>query len=212
MRIPFVGGRADALTDRVLVERVLGGDRDAFEGLVRRYQEGLFRHALGMVGAADAAADLVQESLIQAYVRLASCQDPDRFGSWVFRILRNRCFDYLKNPRRQTVPLETDYAIADGDAALEVERSELLEDVSRALSTLPEAQREAFILKHVEERSYEEMSEMLGASVSALKMRVMRAREALQALLAAGTHPLRTGVSVTADSSQTQEMRNLRIV
>ena len=69
------------------------------------------------------------------------------------------------------------------DPAGDLDRAEVARAVTAALGTLPEAQREAFLLKHVEGRSYEEMAEMLGGSVSALKMRVLRAREALQAAL-----------------------------
>ena len=152
---------------------------------MERYQDALFRHALGMVGDSDAAADLVQDSLVKAYTRLHTCNDPARFPAWVFRILRNRCRDWLKNRRQQTVELREDTAHAadGGDPGTELDRSELGRVVESALARLPEAQREAFLLKHVEGLSYEEMAERLDTGVSALKMRVMRARESLQLLL-----------------------------
>lgn len=173
--------------DADVVARVLAGARDEYAVLVRRYQDPLYRHALGMVGSPDAAEDLVQESLIRGYERLSSCKDPDRFASWIFRVLRNRCLDYLKNRRREMLPLEEETAFATDadDPGLALERLETGDRIGRALAALPEAQREAFLLKHVEGRSYEEMAELLEASESALKMRVMRAREALQAMLGA---------------------------
>jgi RNA polymerase sigma-70 factor (ECF subfamily) len=167
------------------VRRVLRGDTAVYAVLVRRYQEPLYRHAYGMVGDPDAAADLVQDSLVKAYTRLGTC-DPDRFAAWLFRILRNRCKDYLKSRRRRDVPLLDDgpHAAPPGDdPGLTLDRTELGRAVSEALAHLPEPQREAFLLKHVEGRSYEEMAEMLDAGISALKMRVMRARETLQELL-----------------------------
>ncbi len=174
--------RVDGPDDAVLIEEILGGRRERYALLVERYQEPLFRHAHGMVGDPDAAADLVQEAFVKAYTSLASCQEPARFGAWVFRIVRNRCMDWLKDVRRQHVELDegTAQAPAGYDPGEALERSELDREVRLALDALPHAQREAFLLKHVEGRSYEEMSEMLGASVSALKMRVMRAREVLQ--------------------------------
>jgi RNA polymerase sigma-70 factor, ECF subfamily len=177
---------AEGPNDADLVARVLSGDREVFALLVGRHQEMLYRHAFGMVRSPDAAADLTQDSLIRAYTRLAECQDPARFGAWVFRILRNLCLDYLKDRRRNTVPLEEDTAFARemDDPEVSMEQAEAREAVLRALELLPEAQREAFLLKYVEDRSYEEMAELLGASISALKMRVMRAREALQTHLA----------------------------
>jgi RNA polymerase sigma-70 factor (ECF subfamily) len=172
--------------DADLVARVLAGERDEYGELVKRHQDALYRHALGMVRSPDAAADLVQDSFVRGFTRLDTCQDPERFGAWVFRILRNLCLDYLKDRRRDVVPLDPEmpYAADGEDAHLLLEREELRRSVSRALAALPDAQREAFLMKHVEDLSYEEMAERTDASVSALKMRVMRAREALHALLA----------------------------
>jgi len=173
-----------APADAELIGEVLAGDRERYALLVQRYQEPLFRHALGMVGDGDAAADLVQDSFVKAFSRLHTCH-PERFGAWLFRILRNRCRDWLKNRRRGTLPLADDDAAAPAadDPALGLERTELSRAVQRALARLPAAQREAFLLKHVEGRSYDEMAELLETGVSALKMRVMRAREALQEML-----------------------------
>lgn len=170
--------------DAELIGRILRGERELFALLVRRYQDMMYRHALGMLGDGDAAADLVQESFVKAFTRLHTCE-PDRFAAWVFRILRNRCKDWLKNRRQHTAPLLADaHAAPDGDdPALSLERTELGRVVDEALMRLPPAQREAFLMKHVEGLSYEEMAERLGTGVSALKMRVMRAREALQELL-----------------------------
>jgi RNA polymerase sigma-70 factor, ECF subfamily len=170
-------------SDAELIRRVLAGERERFAELVARYQGGLFRHALGMVGDPDAAADLAQDSLVKAYTRLDSCNDPDRFAAWLFRILRNRCRDWLKNRRQHTVELRDDAHTAADDPAGQLEQAELGRVMKQALAQLPEAQREAFLLKHVEELSYEEMAERLDTGISALKMRVMRAREALQELL-----------------------------
>lgn len=184
MSAPRGAGMAEP-SDAEVVARVLAGDQEHYALLVRRYQEMLYRHALGMVGDPDAAADLVQDSLVKGYTSLSRCQDPARFGAWVFRILRNRCLDYLKDRRRgnQSLEDEASFAVASDDPDLDLDRAEARRAVTTALEALPEAQREAFLLKHVDGRSYEEMEEMLGASVSALKMRVKRAREALQALL-----------------------------
>lgn len=174
-----------APSDAELVQRILEGQRELYTILVERYQDALYRHAVGMVGDRDAAGDLVQDSLVKAYTRLHTCNDPERFPAWLFRILRNRCKDWLKNRRRQTVSLQDDAAAAPAgdDPARRMERAELGRVVEEALARLPEAQREAFLLKHVEGRSYEEMAEMLDTGISALKMRVMRAREALQQFL-----------------------------
>jgi len=183
---PGIARPASPPDDALLVRQVLAGESQSYAALVSKYQAGLYRYALGMVRDSDAAADLVQDAFVKAYTSLRSCQDPARFGAWLHRIVVNRCKDHLKSRRRQMVPLEEDTALApesDGPARA-ADRGELLRSVERAMETLPASQREAFLLRHLEGRSYEEMAELLGTSVGALKMRVMRAREALQRSLA----------------------------
>lgn len=179
--------------DAEIVGRILKGEQEVYAELVERYQGLLYRQALTMVHAPDAAADLVQDSFVKAYTSLEQCSDPARFGAWVFRILRNRCLDYLKDKRRQVVPLEHTVLVAPSRENPEqhLEQLEQRNAVSHALQALPPAQREAFLLKHVDGLSYEEMAEMLEASVSALKMRVMRAREALQQSLRRSGHGIK---------------------
>jgi RNA polymerase sigma-70 factor, ECF subfamily len=181
----------DAPSDAELIERILNGERELFTLLVGRYQEMLHRFAFGMIQDPDAVADLVQESFVKAYTSLAQCNAPHHFSAWIFRIVRNGCTDYLRAPQRRHVDLEaTSLSLAShSDPAQELEHEELRHTVRSALASLPEAQREAFLLKHVENLSYEEMAEMLGAGVSALKMRVARAREALRSSLRAADLP-----------------------
>ncbi|MBW3655590.1 MAG: sigma-70 family RNA polymerase sigma factor, partial [Gemmatimonadetes bacterium] len=171
-------------TDGEVISRVLAGARDEYALLVERYQAPLYRHALGMVQDPDAAADLVQDSFVRGYQRLGSC-DPARVGGWLFSILRNRCTDYLREHRRRDVTLDADAPFRSrDDPERDLERGRSREGIERALAALPEQQREAFLLKHVEGASYEEMAETLGVGISALKMRVARAREALRDALA----------------------------
>ncbi len=138
-----------------------------------------------MTGRSDDAADIVQQTFIKGFKNLARCRDPDRVGGWLFRIAVNLCKDQLKGRRRREVPLEAGepFTAREGLPEAETERTEIREEIYRALQALSDEQREAFVLKHVEGWSYEEMSERLDVSVPALKMRVHRAREQLQELL-----------------------------
>jgi RNA polymerase sigma-70 factor, ECF subfamily len=168
--------------DQDIIQSVLAGNRDGFRILIGRYSDPLYRHALCMTGSPDVAEDILQLSFIKAYQHLAEVRG--RFDAWVFRIVANGCKDWLKNIRRTHLSYEEDdqpsaYATPEED----LDRTELKADLDRALSSLPSSLREAFVMKHVEGRSYEEMADLLGTTVGALKMRVHRAREALQALL-----------------------------
>ncbi len=173
---------ADVDTDQDVISRILAGERDAFAMLIGRYSDPLYRHALGMTGSPDVAEDILQTSFIKAYHHLGEVRG--RFDAWLFRIVANGCKDWLKNIRRTHLSYDEDdqpssFASPDED----LDRTEMRSDLDSALAQLAPSLREAFIMKHVEGRSYEEMADLLGTTVGALKMRVHRAREALQTLL-----------------------------
>jgi RNA polymerase sigma-70 factor, ECF subfamily len=173
-----------APSDVDVVARVLGGDGEAFGILIRRYEPGLLRFATRMLGNPDAAADAVAESLVRAYRHLAQCRDPGRLRSWLYRITGNRCRSHLARRRTNDISLSEAPPLADGsDAWAALERGEQVALVERALAALSPEKREAFVLKHVEGMSYEEMAAVTGARIPTLKMRVHRAREALLAAL-----------------------------
>ena len=172
------------LSDAELVRLAIRGSDRAFGELIRRYQDLLFRHAVGMTGRGDDAEDVVQAAFIKAHRNLAKCRNPDRFGAWLFRIGANACKDHLKS-RRVTVAVDEMPALpaTRGDPERNAEMGRLRSEIEAALQSLAPEQREAFLMKHVEGWSYSEMSESLRVSVPALKMRVHRAREELAVLL-----------------------------
>jgi len=173
-----------APADADVVAQVLGGDGEAFGILIRRYEPGLLRFATRMLGNPDAAADAVAESLVRAYRHLAQCRDPARLKSWLYRITGNRCRSHLARRRTNDISLNDAPPLADGsDTWAVLERGEQVALVERALNALPAEKREAFVLKHVEGMSYEEMAAVTGARIPTLKMRVHRAREALLAAM-----------------------------
>lgn len=173
------------LSDGAVVRAVLDGREEAFAILVRRYQDTLYRHAERMTGRPDDAADIVQASFLKGYENLERCRDPERVGAWLFRITANQCKDYLKSRRRRDLRLESAAAHASerDDPEKTAERRQMKDRIAAALDRLSADEREAFVLKHIEGFSYDEMSRLLEISVPALKMRVHRARQELQTLL-----------------------------
>lgn len=168
-------------SDDVLVRRVLAGDTQAYAGLVERYRVRLGRYAARMLGNQADAEDALQDTFIRAYRSLKRC-DPDRFRFWVFGILINRCRTHAaQRAKRQSVVISGDSAVANAQTLPRVDDEHGLRKlIAAALAQLPRDQREAFLLKHVEDLSYEEMEELTGVRAPALKMRVFRAREALR--------------------------------
>jgi RNA polymerase sigma-70 factor (ECF subfamily) len=131
------------------------------------------------VGDTDQAADAMQEAFIRAYRSLASCRDPRRVKAWFFRILTNQCHDQRAKLHRES-SLDGQDAPARDRADAGVERAELRSAIAQALMQLTPEQREAFVLRHIDDKTYEEMAALLDTGVDALKMRVYRARDALR--------------------------------
>lgn len=170
-------------TDAELIAAVVGGDVETFAELVRRYRDLCFRFAVRILGNRDDAEDALQEAFVRAFRGLASCRDPERFGAWLYQIVVNECRTRAtrRTRRERRMADEPTSDIADpaglpGDSAIS-------EEIEYALAQLVPEQREAFVLKYVEELSYEEMAEITGVGVSALKMRVKRSCERLRELL-----------------------------
>ena len=166
------------MNDGEVVRRVLLGDVEQFGVLVERYREDFGRMAHGVLGDADAAEDVLQEAFISAYRSLGSCREPDKFRSWFGRIVMNRCRDVLR--KKPAVDIEKVEIPAKESADAPVEDDELGRRLEAALAKLTPDQREAFVMREVEGRSYEEMTELLDTKIDALRMRVMRAKEALR--------------------------------
>jgi len=120
---------------------------------------------------------------VRAHRSLKNCQDPELFGRWVFKILVNRCRTAGAARARRERHFVYDDFVVDGAPGFRQEDGAWRDEIERALAVLPDEQREAFVLKYVEEMRYEEMAELTGTGVSALKMRVNRACGRLRKLL-----------------------------
>jgi RNA polymerase sigma-70 factor (ECF subfamily) len=169
-------------SDGSVVREVLAGDAERYRVLVDRYRERFGRYAVALVGDPDLAEDAVQEAFVKAFHGLATCRDPDRFGSWFFRILTNQCHDARARVRPMEDVARLQLRARDRtDAA--VDRTELADLIEEGLAMLTPEQREAFVLKHVEGRTYEQIAGLTGAGIDALKMRVHRARDTLRNVL-----------------------------
>lgn len=168
--------------DAELIDAVVAGDVDAFTVLVRRYRDLCFRFALRFLGDRDDAEDALQEAFVRAFRGLAACRDRERFGGWLYQIVVNECRTRATRRARRDRRLVNDVRMDIVDPA-SLRDSAIGEEIEYALSDLPPEQREAFLLKYVEELSYEEMSELTGVGISALKMRVKRSCERLRELL-----------------------------
>lgn len=175
-------------SDAELVRRVRAGDIGAYGELVTRYRDRLGRYAVHMIGNREDAEEALQDTFVRAHRSLARCTDPARFGAWIYGILVNRCRTVgARAARRRRLFVQDDQALT-GAAYADRAETEWDDAVERALARLAPDHREVFLLKYVEELEYEEIARLTGAGVSALKMRVKRAREQLQVILREAEH------------------------
>ena len=164
-------------TVAALVARVQGGDLGAFAALMAQFRPQFGRYAWQMLGTREEAEEALQDTFLRAYRSLATCREPDRFGAWAFRILVNRC----RTGRRRLMRRDRFRAASrEGVESLAVAHPEedqaLREEIDRALALLSPSQREAFLLKHVEGLSYEEIAELLDVPPGTVRSRLHRAR------------------------------------
>ena len=171
-----------------LVAAAREGDATAFRILVERYYARCLRFARNMGLDVEDAEEAVQDALVRVHGALDRFAPGAAFEPWLFRILANRCRSTRSrgrwwrrlqvdlSPRSANSDVESIPAPAEPDA-------DWRDVIVRALDTLPAEQREAFLLRHVEGMEYHDMMAVTGAGLSALKMRVKRASDALRARL-----------------------------
>jgi RNA polymerase sigma-70 factor, ECF subfamily len=170
-------------SDRLIIQRVLSGDVEAYARLVDRHYDRCARIAVRILGNREDAEEAIQDTFLRAFRALESYEDRERFSAWITRILVNQCRSLLARTRRREAvfpdvdPGELQLAAVVGDD------DGPWPDLEHVLATLPLEQREALVLKYADDLTYEEMSRITGAGESALKMRVQRAFAKLRALL-----------------------------
>ncbi|MFB7762193.1 RNA polymerase sigma factor [Streptomyces xiamenensis] len=174
--------------DALLAVRAGEGDEDAFEVLVRRHGPVLLRLAEQLLGSAAEAEDAVQEALVSAWRRLPEFRREAAFGSWMYRIVTNRCLNVLR-ARRPLTPLEAVAEPAAPESTASPERAAVtgaaVHALHEALSGLSPEQRACWVLREFHDLSYEDIAKTVGISQQAVRGRIFRARRALTEAMAA---------------------------
>ena len=190
---------ADAPTDEELAARAAAGDTTAFEALVTRHQERVWRIAARLTASEADAQDVIQETFLSAFRELGSFRGASRFATWLYRIAANAArMQRRRHRRRRTEPLDDYLPRFDEDgrhtaapAALEIasraeeilDRERLAARAREGLDRLPDTCREAFVLRDLEEMTSNEVAALLGITTAAVRQRVHRARLLLRGYL-----------------------------
>lgn len=189
--------RQDEPSDAQLVARSLAQDQEAFGQLIDRHAAAIVNLGYRMVGNREEAEDLAQETFLAAYKALSTFRADSKFSTWLYRIATNKCKDWLRGKRPGQGPYDLDadesldlYVTEDRTPEVLLSQQQVAQELEQAIQRLPPLYREAFVLKHVEGLSYEEMEDILGVSGDTLKMRVYKGRVQLSRELAA-LNPIR---------------------
>lgn len=185
----------DREADRLLVERVQAGDKQAFGLLVAKYQRKLARLVARMVRDPAEVEDIVQDSFIRAYRALPGFRNDSAFYTWLYRIGVNTAKNWLLTHGRRAVAtdhLDGEEADSGGDSELlhDTDTPERLlmtkqigETVNVAMEALPEDLRTAIMLREIDGLSYEEIAQIMDCPIGTVRSRIFRARDAISAKL-----------------------------
>lgn len=179
----------DGVPDILLVQQSLAGDKDAYCGLVRRYQGCAYAAAIAVIGDMDLAFDVVQEAMLRAWTDLPKLRQADRFGPWLRGIVRHMALRALREIGRvQLLAEQLSKACATAPPGpppdITTQCREQRQILQQALNRLGDANREAIWLHYVEDMSYVRIACMLGISETAVQGRLQRGRTELREELA----------------------------
>ena len=163
----------EEISDYELIKSFINGDEASFNKIINKYKNKIYWHARRMTGNHFDADEVVQEVLLVMYNKLKYFKFNSALYTWIFRIVTTRSLNYLRKRSLRKVFSFDDHSIevvnSNEDVAKSLEMKEKLEKIDRLLQKVPLKQREVFILRHYEELSYEEISELTGKSIGGLK-------------------------------------------
>jgi RNA polymerase sigma-70 factor (ECF subfamily) len=196
-------------TDDELIRRFRAGDHEAFANLVRRHERRVYNLAYRMIGRAEDARDVTQETFLSCFRKLDSFRGDSAFSTWLYRIAANATYDTLR--RKTPVPLASEDLVPPPAPDL-AETASTAIDVQRALMLVPHDFRAVLVMHDVQGYPYEDIAEVLELPLGTVKSRLHRARVALGRALSgepgAGPGPSKpTTPSTSMDPDPSSERR-----
>lgn len=165
--------------ETTLVQQTLDNNSAAYEELVKRYQDAIFRHCYNLVRDEDIAEDLAQETFIKGYLRLSTFDQTRKFSTWLFKIATNTALDYIKRGRKLQ-PLTDEMASRIVATAEGPQRTAEYDELHRAVGRLDARYRTVISLYHWQGISYVEIAEIMGKPEGTIKGWLNRAKRQLR--------------------------------
>lgn len=169
-----------AAQDAELLARVVDGDHDAFNEIMRTHEDRVFSVCLRILGNRELALDATQETFLTTFRKASQFKGDSALGTWIYRIAVNTCYDQLRRQkRRRTDPIPDHLDPADFSAEEAVESAGMRHEIKQALAALPAEFRSAIVLADIEGLGLPEVAEVLGVPVGTVKSRLFRGRRLL---------------------------------
>ena len=163
-------------TDEELVEVIRSVDREAFSIIIDRYEKKLLRYAFNLIKNEQKASDIVQESFIKSFVNLKGFDTKKKFSSWIYRIVHNEAMNSVKKYYREIPMLdEMDFQSSE-NIEQEFEQKEIRQELEKCLGELPIIYAEPLSLYYLEEKTYDEISDILHIPPGTVAIRLRRAK------------------------------------
>lgn len=177
--------------ESTLVSDALAGSQKAYAELTKRHRQAVFHIVLKIVRDSETANDLAQETFMKAFSSLASYRSEYRFSTWLYKIAANCSIDFLRKKRINALSLDQQIETSDGSVGIEVPdysyhperdlvRKQQKFSIDAAIESLPEKYREVIVYRHKDDKSYEEIADLLDIPIGTVKARIFRARELLK--------------------------------
>ena len=187
--------------DRILVSLALEGDQQAYQKLMDKYSGALTRHVQKMVRKQGEVDDLVQECFIKAFSALKSYSADYAFSTWLYKIATNHTIDFLRKRKLKTMSIDQPISTKDGEVEFELPDTtyrpdrHIVEDERRmllqaAIEHLPEKYHRVIVMRHQQEKSYEEIAMELDLPLGTVKAHIFRARALLYKFLRDKRHSM----------------------
>jgi RNA polymerase sigma-70 factor (ECF subfamily) len=169
-------------TDEELVVRIRSKDPERYADLVKRYQDKLMRYACYLTKDEQVALDVVQESFIKAYVNLNGFDVRRKFSSWIYRIVHNEAMSAVRKNRKE-VQFQSEPDVDSGvDLEHDYSKKEIAQQVRECLDGIPVEYSEPLILYYLEDKSYEEISDILRVPMGTVATRLNRGKARMKIL------------------------------
>lgn len=172
----------EKFTDEEIIEKIRLENRELYAIIIKRYQKRLLRYANNLIKDESKATDIVQESFIKAFINLNGFNAKKKFSSWIYRIVHNESMNSAKKNRREINLPENFDPPSDENMEKDFEQKEIAAKVEKCLEEMPLLYSEPLALYYIEEKSYEEISDILRIPAGTVATRLSRAKKLMKNL------------------------------